>query len=152
MRANMKDNTPYWRNINREWETLDLYRISKVNTLFVVYNKEKKIQGIDWWSFYRSWDAQQLCFKMDKCYWAKGRKMRIESGLEQIPSGEYVIVEKAETNSYDTSDRVVVELVPIVLETPRKALNWLERELAKLEAEDGKTTEDFVREMNVRGY
>jgi hypothetical protein len=150
--ADMDIKTPFWRSVQNEWSRFELYRVVDPEQKFKVYHKDDQVRGIDWWSFYISPDKKHIAFRIDKHHWAKGRKMKIESDLREISSGTYVIIEKAKSNSYDSYDYLVVELVPLVLDTPRKALNWLERELSKLEAKDGKTTEDLVREMNVRGY
>ncbi len=159
----MKMNTPEIQKIRSSWERIDVVTmnnfsmttrdVKKYGDVFKVYDRHgEETQIIDWYHWYRDPISGKLAFKIKKNYWAKGRTMRIESKIDNVVSGTYKIVGKAQSNSYDCEDFVIVEYDKPDHSTPRKALNWLEKQLAELEAEDGITTEQLVKEMNVRGY
>lgn len=153
----MKLNGPEVRAITDSWHRISDLRLDPVlwqrfDDYFKVINKNGDCVSIN---NYRYWfkdpHSSKIAFKVPKSYWAKGRKMKIESKLEGIPSGEYLITYKAPSNSYDKEDFVVVEFSTPELTTPRKTLNWLERRIAELEAIDGLTTDKIIETMKIRG-
>jgi hypothetical protein len=91
--------------------------------------------------------TSRIAVRLKKNYLAKGRKLRVESDVDFIPTGEWIIEEKAESNSYDWEDYVIIKFSVPELTTARKALNWLERRIEELERKDGLTTEDIARSL-----
>lgn len=155
----MKDNTPEFSQIKCNWQQIDVHsghirrEQIRYGDLFKVYRPNELEHTLipDFYYWFKDPESGRLAFRVSKNYWAVGRKMRVESQLPGIPSGEYVIVMKAKSNSYDQEDFVVVEPVGANVETPRKTLNWLEKQIAALEARDGMTIDKIIEEMNVRG-
>lgn len=138
-----------WPNWNRLCNVYDVVTLRKS---FKVYNKSgNSVLISDHGRIYKDPSSSRIAFQIQKNYWAKGRKLRIESKLAQIDSGEYIITTKARSNSYDTEDYIICELVESDLSTPKKTLLWLENQIARLEAEDGLTTTKIIEGMKVRG-
>lgn len=151
----MKLNVPEVVKIRAEWTRLPdtgwIGTGEKFLDYFKVYNRHDKEVGVsDWYGFYVEPGTTRMAFKLDKDYWAKGRKMRIESRLDKVTSGEYVVTWKAEANSYDKVDFVVIEFANPTITTPKQALSWIEQQIAIMEAKDGLTTQQIIAEMRVR--
>lgn len=151
----MKLNVPEVNNIRKTWHQIQhttyLAAGGNWNESFKVFDRHgTQVPIHDWYQFYLEPGTTRMAFKITKAYWAKGRKMRIESGVSEIKSGEYVVTWKAVANSYDKEDFVVVEYANPTIISPKQALAWLEQRMAELEAADGITTDKIIRDMKVR--
>lgn len=153
----MKINVKEYYTARDSWiRVMDLASLSRgryeLASRFKIINKKNETVAInDWYYVWKDPDSSKLAIKVTKNHWAVGRKMHIESDLPEIMSGEYIIIFKAQSNSYDQEDFVVVEYCTPSLDTPRKALNWLERQIADLEAKDGLTTEKIAAQIRYQG-
>lgn len=150
----MKLNVPEVNEIKKNWKHLlhtgILASGENWESYLKVYDRHDKQVPVDFYTAWKDPQSSRLAFRIQKAYWAKGRKMRIESGVEEIMSGEYVVVWKAVANSYDKEDFVMVEFSSPEIVSPKQALAWLERKMAELEEKDGLTTEKIIADMKVR--
>lgn len=142
-----------WLEVNQNWSMLGRSHTLRelMDGVKVVDRHGERVDITDHYQMYKDPTSSSLAFRIKKDHWAKGRKMRIESKLPFIPTGEYVITWKAQSNSYDKDDFLVVEYIHVELKTPKQALSWLEDQVAEMEKRDGLTTAKIIREMKVRG-
>ncbi len=113
-----------------------------------IFTKKGQAMNVQRGTFYVCKKTHQIIGGFPKANYAKGRIMLVMSNIPSVPSGEYVILDK-EGFSYMIHDTLHLKRHVPVLDTPRKAHNWAEKQIAYQEAMDGLTTEEIVAKMGV---
>lgn len=128
-----------------KWEAITLEK----NADFQVIDTKGKVWHSEARSMYFDETTKHFMCRVQKNYWAVGRKVKIRTTGEialLVPPGDYEI-HKRDDLGYQ--DNLIFKLHVPPSMSARQTLKWMEARIAVLEAQDGLTVDKFAAKLGL---